>query len=59
MNSSDERTFKIRVPIKIPKFDSKSKIHLKLSELSKNAHKNSDEIEKILPQLDELYLKIL
>tara|TARA_Y100000590_G_scaffold454455_1_gene601312 strand:- start:591 stop:1622 length:1032 start_codon:yes stop_codon:yes gene_type:complete len=59
LNSSDERTFKIRPPVKIPKFLPSNKFHKELSDFSKKAHKDSDMIEKILPKLDDLYLKIL
>lgn len=60
--TSDKRTFKIRLPFKIKKYDEKNRNHVKLMELSKKAHVNYDqerEVEKIRNQIDKLYLKTL
>lgn len=46
MNSSDERTFKIRVPIYIPKYIKNNKIHKKISELCLEAHEEFDNLKK-------------
>ncbi len=59
INSSDERTFKIRPPVKIPKFEPANEDHKKLSDISKKTHKNTDILEETLSKLDELYLNIL
>lgn len=62
LSSSDKRTFKVRLPIKILKYDAKNKLHVKLSNLSKEAHdKCHDEvkIENIRNEIDKLYMSIL
>jgi hypothetical protein len=59
IQSSDSRSFKIRPPVKIPKFDKTKSNHLKLSKLSKKAHDSPKEISEIRKKLDEVYLSIL
>lgn len=59
IQSSDERSFKIRPPIKIPKYDPHNQFHKKLVKLSKIAHSNPHMIDKIVKQIDALYLGIL
>ena len=60
--TSDKRTFKIRIPVKISLFDKNSDIHKEITELSKCAHVNYDKldlIENIRTKIDVLYLKSL
>lgn len=62
LSTSDKRTFKIRIPVKIENFDSENEIHQKLVTLSKEAHKlynDLESVEKIRTQIDKLYLKTL
>ncbi|PCF56823.1 hypothetical protein B5C08_01955 [Staphylococcus delphini] len=62
LNSSDSRSFKIRPPVKVPRFDSQNDNHIKLSELSKEGHEYYNNVEKmneIDALIDEYYLKIL
>lgn len=60
-NSSDDRSYKVRPPIFIPKFDNNNKYHKELSDLSIKAHKlfdNKDEIKTIDLRLNELITKL-
>ena len=60
--TSDKRTFKIRIPVKIVEFDANNDVHQMISNLSKKAHeKYMDEVtvEKIPNELDALYLESL
>jgi hypothetical protein len=60
-NSSDERSFKVRPPLYVPKFDEKNIIHKQLSQLSIKAHKywdNQIQIESIDEKLNELVSKL-
>ncbi|MGC7929589.1 Eco57I restriction-modification methylase domain-containing protein [Lysinibacillus sp. VIII_CA] len=62
LNSSDSRSFKIRPPVKMVEFDEQNEIHLKLSNLSKEAHMSYDDKKRMLEidaLLDELYLQSL
>ena len=62
MSTSDKRTFKIRIPVRIDEYDGNNKIHKRLSELSKKAHeeyKDMGNIEKIRSEIDTLYLRSL
>lgn len=62
MNSSDSRSFKIRPPIKIPLFILEDNDHKKLSELSKLAHLNYNNVllmQDIDKELDILYLNVV
>lgn len=59
IQSSDSRSFKIRPPVKIPKYDRENKIHKKLSELSRKAHAQPDHIDGILEEIEKLYLQML
>lgn len=59
IQSSDSRSFKIRPPVKILKYDKENEIHKTLSELSKKAHRQPDQIDKILTEIDDLYLAML
>lgn len=62
MNSSDSRSFPIRIRITLPKYNSRNKIHKKLSDLSITAHKcflESDKIASINKEIERLYSKLL
>lgn len=62
LSTSDKRTFKIRIPVRIGAFDEKNRIHLRLAELSMEAHEKYDqisEVERIRTEIDMLYLKSL
>lgn len=62
MSTSDKRTFKIRIPVRIEAYDDKNEVHKKLSDLSKKAHKIYNDIsavEEIRDEIDALYLKSL
>lgn len=62
LSTSDKRTFKIRIPVKINPYDAENTIHLSLSMLSKKAHLSHEDekrIEEIRTEIDELYLKSL
>lgn len=62
LSTSDKRTFKIRIPVKINSFDASNAIHVQLSDLSKKAHFSYDDvsqIEAIRNKIDELYLRSL
>jgi len=60
-NSSDDRSYKVRPPIFIPKFDRTDKIHKELSDLSIKAHKHFDdktEMGKIDKRLNQLVIEL-
>lgn len=62
LSTSDKRTFKIRIPVKILPFDPNNTIHTKLSKLSRQAHRkynNSKSIEVIRSEIDTYYKKSL
>ena len=62
MATSDKRTFKIRIPVKIVEFDGMNKVHLRIAELSEKAHinyNNDEMIENIRDEIDMLYLESL
>lgn len=56
--SSDNRSFKIRPPIFIPRFDKNNALHIKLSELSKKAHKTTENINNFREEAEKIYLEI-
>lgn len=56
--SSDARSFKIRPPVFIPRYNIKNVLHAKLSNISRMAHLSPDNIDEILPIIDELYESI-
>jgi len=58
IQSSDSRSFKVRPPIKIPKFDPKNEKHRKLSELSREAHAGSS-LDLIRTEIEKIYLEIV
>lgn len=62
MYSTDTRSFPIRPRINIPQYDPNNKKHVRISELSKLAHKlydNERVIKKILLEINDLYLNII
>jgi hypothetical protein len=62
LKSSDSRTFKIRPPVNVPRFDPKDKTHRKLAALSKQAHidyANSDVMTQVNQELDLAYYALL
>ncbi|PHV69723.1 hypothetical protein CS063_14085 [Sporanaerobium hydrogeniformans] len=61
MKSSDSRSFKIRVPVKLEKYDAQNSAHKKLAELSINAHlayDNTSKVAEIEAQIDKIYLAL-
>ena len=56
--SSDNRSFKIRPPIYLPKYEPKNVIHNALAELSKKAHKNIDQRDLISIECEKHYLNL-
>ena len=62
LSTSDKRTFKIRVPVRIDLYDETNDLHKQLSDCSKQAHKvYADEVavEAIRDRIDALYLAAL
>lgn len=62
LSTSDKRTFKIRIPVKIKAYNTENAVHLRLSELSKQAHDLYDdevEVECIRAKIDKLYIQSL
>lgn len=62
LSTSDKRTFKIRIPVRIAEYNAQNEIHQQLSSLSKKAHKefkNETQIEMIRDKIDALYLRSL
>ena len=59
---SDKRTFQNSYSVKINVFNAENAIHLRLSELSKQAHALFDDeikVESIRNEIDELYIQSL
>lgn len=62
LSTSDKRTFKIRLPIKINQYDAKNGVHKKLVSLSKKAHiffADAEKIEMYRNKIDSLYIESL
>lgn len=62
LSTSDKRTFKIRIPVRIMEFEPKNGVHAQLANLSKDAHRNYkdlDRVEDIRNKIDKLYLESL
>jgi len=60
-DSSDLRTFKVRPPVYIPKYDPKNILHKKISKLSYRAHSywdDANKLKEIETELDSLYLSV-
>ncbi len=58
MRSSDSRSFKIRPPVYLPRFDPDDERHQRLSLLSEEAHENSEKVGNILEEVERLYLEL-
>jgi hypothetical protein len=56
--SSDDRSFKIRPPVKLPPFDPKMKSHRLLSELSRGAHEDRSDLDRVRADIDSIYLQL-
>lgn len=56
--TSDSRSFRIRPPVLLPKYDKDKELHRRLSELSQIASKDFDKLDHIRDQIDEIYLAI-
>jgi len=59
--SSDQRSYKIRPPISLPKYNPELESHCQLSELSKKAHKvagSKAELALVLAEIEQVYMKI-
>lgn len=56
--SSDNRSFKIRPPIFVPKYNKADKLHKELSELSKQAHKTKKDVDNLRREIEKIYLEI-
>lgn len=56
--SSDNRSFKIRPPVYLPKYNPLDDIHNSLAELSIKAHKHNSQIDYIGLECEKLYLKL-
>ena len=59
IQSSDSRSFKIRPPVKIPKFDMHNEKHMQLAQLSRKAHSTQENIETLRKEMQIIYLSIL
>lgn len=62
LSTSDKRTFKIRIPVKINIYDAKNTIHVRLAKLSKQAHAvfaDGVKVENIRNEIDKLYIQSL
>ncbi len=58
MRSSDLRSFKIRPPVYLPRFDCDEERHQRLAQLSEEAHENPRKVEGILGEVESLYLEL-
>lgn len=56
--TSDERSFKIRPPIHIPRYDSRDQRHLDLASLSREAHRDPHSRDVAVRQASSIYLRI-
>lgn len=62
LSTSDKRTFKIRIPVRIMEYDPNNEIHVQLANLSIEAHDAYDDlvaVEKLRDKIDKLYLQSL
>ncbi len=57
-STSDERSFKIRLPIFLPLYDSRDPWHKKLSQNSQLLHSNKKCMDIVLKENEEIYLNI-
>jgi hypothetical protein len=56
--SSDERSFKIRPPVFVPRYDSSHPLHRSLVAASKQAHKKPDDTAALLKEMEGWYLQL-
>jgi hypothetical protein len=56
--SSDERSYKIRPPVYVPRFDPQDKIHVALASISRKLHADPDQMEEISGAMQDLYLRL-
>ena len=56
--SSDDRSFKIRPPVHVPRFDSNDTRHTALAALSKLAHKDLTKRVEVAAESERLYLEL-
>lgn len=62
LSTSDKRTFKIRIPVRIDEYNPNKPIHTRLAALSREAHEKFDNnvlVEQIRSKIDVLYLQSL
>ena len=60
--TSDKRTFKVRLPVKLPLFDAENRVHKRIAKLSREAHahyQEAERVEKLRTEIDKLYLQAL
>jgi hypothetical protein len=57
--SSDSRSYKIRPPVKIPKFNGDNKNHKKLVKLSREAHAEPANSNQLRKKMERIYLKMI
>jgi hypothetical protein len=58
LQSSDARTFKIRPPIYITKYNSNDERHITLAIYSREAHDKPENVQIIREKINEMYLSI-
>ncbi|WP_210126423.1 MULTISPECIES: hypothetical protein [Staphylococcaceae] len=58
INTYSKRSFSINLNIKLPLYDKKNPIHNKIVNIVKEIYQEQQEIEKALPILNNLYLKL-
>jgi len=56
--SSDNRSFKIRPPVFVPKFDKNNSAHIEIAQISQKLHQSPDKFAVYAAKLDNLYLSI-
>ncbi len=56
--SSDQRSFKIRPPVYVPEFIPMNERHVRLSQLSQDAHREPETTENILHEIQTIYLSL-
>lgn len=56
--SSDNRSFKIRPPIYVPKFNKHNEKHVELAKISHILHQSRDTLEIALKKIEEIYLEL-
>ena len=56
--SSDNRSYKVRLPVFVPLYNSNDKNHTELAQLSRKAHKNPDDIDDFRKEINRLYIEI-